>query len=429
MQAAKKFWVWIVIGVVILAALAFDLVHVRAVGDRNRKENQSIVDKTNEFNRFVGTMRKKVPTPKDMEIGRDFMDAISAEGRRTGALWQQYATTLDQGIVSNEVIYPADDQKNAGKPVSPKFFADFLRPQYLKAMVDMELGLQKEMVPAWAKILAQSLYATNYRLTTEKAEAEGKESAPVVAMEQAHIVTPNLLIPFKLTEPFEQDQQKRWRYWRNFVIFRDILTRAVVKSVAQVKREVIAFERAPADFDDITGKLPTMINDLNGGASRFLENISKLEVTQIAVGDGELPSFAPVEGGEKKAAAHKGSVFYDVFSVKVELTGQIKVIEAFAREVPNTEAFYYVPVSKEIVRLADADTMGEYTMPTGEHATAPVVGEAYAETPATGVNTKLAFEHEPPVKALLVFHVYRPRTTGAANPDTTDTDKPTDERR
>ena len=32
-------------------------------------------------------------------------------------------------------------------------------------------------------------------------------------------------------------------------------------------------------------------------------------------------------------------------------------------------------------------------------------------------------EHEPPVKAVLVFQVYRPRLPGAANPDTVGADK------
>ncbi len=429
MQAAKKYWVWIVIGVIVLAALGFDLIHVGSLAERFRKENQEIVDRTEDFNRFVRTIREKVPTPKDMEIGSGFLDEITAEGKRTSALWQGFAIGLDKGIVNQEVVYPEDDKQRAGTPVPPKFFTDFLRPQYIKTMVETELALQKIMTPAWEKMLAQSIYATKYRATTEEADASGKESAPLVAAEEAHIFTPNQLVPFKLSEGFEQDQQKRWRFWRNYLIFRDILTRAVVNTAVQVHRDVIAFDRPGPDFDEVTGKLG--VNIKSGTGTRFIENITKLEIRQTAVGDGLLPVFeekqaAPEEGKHQPGGqtnANSGHVFYDVFNVTIELVAHAKVVEAFAKEVLNTSDFYYVPVSQDMVRLTDAVTMSNYSVPTGNHAVTPILSDAYAETPATPVNSALDFEHEPPVKAVLVFQVYRPRLPGAANPDGIGTDK------
>lgn len=428
MQAAKKYWVWIVIGVVVLAALGFDLIHVGSMAKQVRGENESIVRSTREFENFVSQLKTQVPTPKDMEVGTGFLDEITAEGRRTSALWQCFAAGLDKGIQKQEVVYPDDDKQRAGTPVPAKFFADFLRPQYIKAMVDTELALQKTMTPGWEKMLAQSMYATDHRATQEKADAVGKESAPVVAAEEAHIFYPNQLIPFKLNEPFEQDQQKRWRYWRNFLLFRDILTRAVVNTSVQVRRDVIAFDRPGPDFDEATGKLGSDI--LTGKGYRFIENISRIDIRQTAVGDGLLPLFdaavttAP-DGKPQPAAAggSNGHVFYDVFNVTIELVAHIKVVEAFAHEILNTNDFYYVPLSQDLVRLPDAVTMTNYVMPTGSHAVTPMVSDAFAETKATPVNAALGFEHEPPVKAVLVFQVYRPRLPGAANPDTVGADK------
>lgn len=438
MQAAKKYIVWIVIGVVIVAALAFDFFHIGAKAEQFRQENQDIARQMDEFSRFVSTMKNRVPTPEDLKIGKEFLDSITEEGKNTSALWKQFAAKLDEGIVKGEVVYPADDAAKAGTPVSPKFFADFLRPQYIKAMVDTELALQKEMTPAWSKKIAQSVYATEYRMTREEAEARGNKDAPLVATQEAHLFTPNALIPFRLTEDFERDQQKRWRFWRNYLIFKDVLQRAVVNSVAQVRRDVISFKRPDADFDEVTGKLDTEIDTIKN-SERFVENISKIEVRQIAVGDGELPSFdAPAEGKaeENKAGDNKkpgrnnpgqqqgpGRVFYDVFSVKIQLVAQLKVIEALAREIPASKELYYVPLAQTIQRLPDAQTMGPYEMPTGSGAVTPLPNETYAERPATGVNPYLAFEHEPPVQAVLSYQVYRPRLAGGSNPDVEEVDE------
>lgn len=440
MQAAKKFIVWIIIGVIILAALVFSIVHVGARAKIHREENKEIVNSTRMFNNFFSTMREQVPTPKDLEVGAGFLAEITDEGRRTCALWRKFSHAIDKGIVNGEVVYPAEDKQKAGTPVPPKFFTDFLRPLYLQTMVDAELALQGQMVPAWAQMLAQSIYATDYRATEEKAKEEGAASAPAVAAGEAHIFTPNQLIPFKLSDSFEHDTQKRWRYWRSYLIFKDILTRAVAKSVAEVQREVITFDRPPADFDETTGKLGTNIN--RAKSLRFIENISKLEIRQISIGDGMLPSFdeekpdteaqpeipstAPNAAG---TTANSGHVFYDVFSVQIELTAQMKVIETLAREVPATDEFFYVPVSHEILRLPDSATMGNYTMPNGRYAITPTRSDSYAEAPATPVNPYLAFEREPPVKARLTFHMYRPRSAGTANPEAMDEESEIDNTR
>lgn len=427
MQAAKKYLAWIVIGLVIAVSLGFYFVHVGALKARLRQENQEIVNQTRGFGNFVSTLREKVPTPRDLEIGGEFLTDILNEGRRTSAIWMQYGRYFDRGIAGGEVVYP-DGEKyrdRVGKPIPPLVFADFLSSQYLTTMVEAEVGLQKQMIPFWEKMLAQSSYATDYRATREKAEAVGKEGAPMVAAEEAHIFAPNQMIPFKLNEKFD-NPQKRLRYWRNFLVFRDVLMRGVAGSVAKVRRDVIGFERAPADFDETTGKLKTEI--LRGEGGRFIENLEALEVRQIAVGDGVVPTF---DGSNKEAAdkapqpnpgapaaegGKPGHLYYDVFEVRLGITAHLKVVDELMRELVKTNDLFYVPVSQKVLRLPDTATLGNYVMPRGENAVKPIADAAYAETPAVPVNVFLAFEHESPVKAELIYHVYRPRLEGSANP-------------
>lgn len=111
-----------------------------------------------------------------------------------------------------------------------------------------------------------------------------------------------------------------------------------------------------------------------------------------------------------------GEKYFDAFEVRLEIVAHLKVVDAFQREILRSEDLLYVPVRCEVVRLADTVTMGNYEMPTGDDGRKPVADAAYAETPAVGVNPASAFEWESPVRALLVYRIYRPRTAGAENP-------------
>lgn len=427
MQAVKKHLIWIIIGILALGFLLFDFIYVGSKKDKILKENKSIAQETRSFSAFLGTMTKKIPTPKDLEIGSDYLENILDENKRATAVWKRYADYLDQGMSKDEVVYPASDKEKAGKPVTPLVFADFLSNNYLQAMADAENSLAAAMKPAWSKMLAQSLYATNFRMSKETAQKEGADSAPTVAADLAHIYLPSALIPFKLNEDF-QSKEKRWKFWRNYLIFKDILTRVVPNAHVTIKRDVIAFERAPEDFDETTGILKTDI--LRGEGSKFIENLSVVEVSQIETGNAELvdpdakvedegkpgeitPKFAskPAAGG----AMGGDDNYHDVYEVKIELTAHIKVVQKFMQLMLASKDIYYVPVSHNFQRLTDAETMGNYTMPKGENPVKAIPDATFAETPANTQSQYLAFEHESPVRASFVYKVFRPRFSGRPN--------------
>lgn len=424
MQAAKKYLVWIIISGVILGFLGFHFLYVGGIAAGIQQENQEIARQVEGFTRFVRDMGQTVPTPRDLEIGGEFLDDILSESRRASAMLVSYARYLNRKPVTDE----------------PLVFADNLNRKYLQTMVEAEIALGKRMIPSWEKMNAQSMFATDYRATQESAQAFGRATASTVVEEQAHIFTPRELIPFRLSEDF-QSPEKRLRYWRNYLIFHDVLNRAVVNSVAEVRREVISFERPPQDFDETTGKLKTDITRVD--IERFLENITKLEIEQVETGDGIVPDFSAGEGAEAGEAGLPGAPeagapeagmpggrrgrggrgegvggekYFDAFEVRLEIVAHLKVVDAFQREILRSEDLLYVPVRCEVVRLADTVTMGNYEMPTGDDGRKPVADAAYAETPAVGVNPASAFEWESPVRALLVYRIYRPRTAGAENP-------------
>ncbi len=427
MQVVKKYLVWIIIAVLALGFIIFDYVFVGSKVGNVLKENNDIVTKTQSFKHFISSMPKKIPTPKDLEIGSDYLENIMLENKRATAIWLNFTENLENGLKNGEVIYSDPKEKERlGKPVPALVFADFLNNHYLQTMATAENNLAGKLQPVWEKMLTQSFYATNYKATMESAESEVKSSAPAVAAQLAHIYTPAALIPFKLNEDFQKNE-KRIRFWRNYLIFKDIVERVIPNTSVDVERDVVAFERPKTDFDETTDVLKTDI--LRGKGERFIENISALEIKLVKYGNKEIENpFTEAKkseedkllaGGAPKKNA-PGAVaqeedYHDIFEVRIEFTAHPKVLWKFMQTILASKDLYYVPVSHKFERLTDSETMGNYQMPKGGDSVRALADATYAETPANTQSPFLAFEHESPVKASFVYKVYRPRFMGMIN--------------
>lgn len=434
MQAIKNYYVWIIIAVVIVAALGFDYVYVGKLQARAQNDHKQVESQVNSFTRFISKMSREVPTPADMLVGGEYLQEIQAEGGKAARIWGEYARFFDKGIVGSEVIYTESSADKNGKVVPTLVFTDYLYSRYLNTMISVEKATESKMLPAWAKMLAQSSYATNPKFDKESAKAEGETSSKRVSAEMAHFFSPITFVPFMLSDKFPEEQE-RIIAWRRYLVFQDIMERVVKNTYAEVSREVVAFERKPEDYDE-TIPLKTEIN--RGKGERFIENMSVLSVEPILVGDSviQLPDGEGFEGGsagskrsgdddesttvtgvvDRVGVVGSKMLSHDVFEVKIEMIAHAKVLDLFLREMSNSQDIYYIPMGYSVKRYSDVETGGDYKLPRGLDYIEPSVSAVYAESPANPVSKITGLEREAPLSATMTFHVYRPRVTGSFNP-------------
>ena len=443
MNNTKKYLNWIIIGVIIIGGALVNFFYVGALEKKAASEHKIVDDEVRKFNARYDQKENgllQTPTKQDQKIGGEYMDGIIKERDTVAVLLKRRAVFFDQGIVKGEIVYPAGTP-NAGKKVDEMTFADFLSDQYYRAMAAMENNIFHKSSPIWQEMLEKSLYASSPNMkSVNEAAAKAKSSAQRIAAAQSRVLKPADMIPFRLDENFEgaANKQKRWDAWRKFLIFRDVVDRAVANTQVKVVRDIVGFERQRRD-SDILDNPKTMI--MTGNTERFIQNVSKIKIELVQTGDGIIPepqivraAQAKGEGEEEETAAEapqtkmaENGKYSDVYKVTVELTAHLKAVRAFQTEMLKTEDIYYVPVALGISRLADKVTMGNFVMPSeGMLPEDVIVNEEFKSGSAVAVNPVSDYSYEPPVNAHLEFLLYRPRFASSANPEG-DSDNSDDE--
>ncbi|MDR0868784.1 MAG: hypothetical protein LBP75_10005 [Planctomycetota bacterium] len=424
---AVRYYRWVAILAVIVAALAFSRMYLGATKDRAFAENKQISGKFKEFTaqyQKSHTGLRQTPTQQDIFGGRDFINAIIAERSRALTLLKMYATAFDRDLVDGEVVY-AENMTNAGKPVDEMTFADFMTARYLEAMADAENSLFAAEKQFWRQAMLQNMYATTPSIREmSDIQAAANQNGDRVAAAQARFLTPVKLIPYAVSENFrgKSRQEKRWSAWRQYLIFRDILTRVVAKISARAKRDVVGFERATAEMD-ILDTLPTTI--VPGRTERFVQNLDALRIELIKVGNATLPEPEIVPEGadglqkeRRKDVANftpQNAVCFDVYRVTVQMTAYLDTINQFRKELLNTQEWLYVPTAAQFTRFADRETMGSLTTPPGVMPNAVQPTPEFMNSWATPVIKTADYSYEPPVQATLIYDLYRPRFAFSSN--------------
>ena len=438
MNKTKKYLNWIIIGVIIVGGALVNFFYVGSLEKKAAGEHKVVADEVRTFNaRFDqkenGLMQ--TPTKQDQKIGGEYMDGIIKERDTVAVLLKRRASFFDECIVKGDIVYPAGTP-NAGKTVDEMTFADFLSDQYYRAMAVMENSIFHKSTPVWQEMLEKSLYASSPNMkSVNEAAPKAKASAERIAAAQSRILKPAEMIPFRLDENFQgaANQQKRWDAWRRFLIFRDVVTRAIANTQVKVARDIVGFERQGRD-SDILDNPKTMI--VTGNAERFIQNVSKIKVDLVSIGDAIIPDpqivrdakkgekgedeeDAPAEAEQPKMP--ENGKYSDVYKVTVELTAHLKAVRAFQAEMLKTDDVYYVPVAMGVSRLTDKVTMGNFVMPSeGLLPEDVIVNDEFKNGNAVAVNPVSDYSYEPPVNAHLEFLLYRPRFASAANPEGTN---------
>lgn len=436
MNKTKKFLNWIIIGVIILGGALVNFFYVGSLEQKAANEHKVVDDEVRKFKTRYDQKENgllQTPTRKDLIIGDKFMGSIEKERDAVAVLLKRRAAFFDEGIVKGEVVYPAGNP-NAGKKVDEMTFADFLSDQYYRAMATMENAIFHKSSPVWQDMLEKSLYASSPNMkSVADAAPKAKASAERIAAAQSRILKPADMIPFRLDEEFrgEANQQKRWDAWRKFLIFRDVVTRAIANTQVKVARDIVGFERQKGESDILDNPKTTI---MTGSSERFIQNVGKITIELVSVGDATIPeptllraAATKAEGDEDAEAAPaeaeqpkmpENGKYSDVYKVTVELTAHLKAVRAFQAEMLKTDDVYYVPVAFGVSRLPDKTTMGNFVMPSEGLLPADViVDEEFKSSNAVAVNPVSDYSYEPPVNAHLVFLLYRPRFAGASNPE------------
>ncbi|MBP5233470.1 MAG: hypothetical protein J6333_08695 [Planctomycetes bacterium] len=435
MNKTKKYLNWIIIGVIILVGALVNFFYVGSLEQKAANEHKTVDDAVRKFKARYDQKENglmQTPTKQDQKIGGEYMDGIIKERDNVAVLLKRRASFFDEGIVKGEIVYPAGTP-NAGKKVDEMTFADFLSDQYYRAMATMENAIFHKSTPVWQGMLEKSLFASSPNMKSiDEAAPKAKASAERIAAAQSRILKPAEMIPFRLDENFQgaSNQQKRWDAWRRFLIFRDVVTRAVANTQVKVARDIVGFERQGRDSDILDNPKTTI---MTGNADRFIQNISKIKIDLVSVGDAVIPDPEILRAAQKGETDEENETppaeaeqpkmpengkYSDVYKVTVELTAHLKAVRAFQAEMLKTDDVFYVPVALGVSRLTDKVTMGNFAMPSeGMLPEDVIVNEEFKSGNAVAVNPVSDYSYEPPVNAHLEFLLYRPRFVSASNPE------------
>lgn len=418
----KDFTLWFVMGGIILVLLLIQHFFVGADREAIRREHKQIHDKVTAFQRQVHGKRNEIPTQGDMVGGGDYLDALGAEGKTATRLWRRYTAGLNESIKDEQVIYPPEykgTDARPGQPVEPQLFAAFLLSMYLHTLAETENQLAENMVPAWEEMATDSMYALNPAFTREDAAERAAQEAPGIAAVMSRIYRARNLIPFGQDEPFgaslrrdDPFQPKRLLEWRKFLIQRDLLRRVVPVASAEYERKFIVLERQnPEESPNLETVPQTRIGV--GKGWYFIERLESIRVEPIQVGNAIMAEEARDAGTLPK----DGITYQDKFRVTIELVAHNAVVDDVMRRILDTTSFYYVPVGVRMERIEDRESMAGYRLPHGtDRIERAEPTFAYAQREPTPLSLQSGFEREAPVRAVLVYDVYRTRFPDTANP-------------
>lgn len=417
----KDFTIWFVMLGIILVLLFVQHFFVGADRDAIRREHKKIDEKVQAFEKTVYSKRDQIPTQGDMESGGEYLDALEKEGKQSTRLWRHYTAGLNDSIQDGQVVYPPDYQgtdARPGQPVEPQLYAAFLLSMYLNSLAETENELAQAMMPAWREMAAESMYALNPGFTPEEAAEMAAQEAPGIAAVVARIYRARDLIPLGQDEPFgttlrrdDAFHRKRLLEWRKFLIQRDILRRVVVHASAEYDRKFIVLERQNPDEPINLNVMPKTEVGVGKGWY-FIERIESIKVEPLRVGNATMADTAREGGTMPQTIAYQ-----DVFRVTIELVAHNTVVDDFMRRILDTTTMYYVPVGARLHRIDDAQSMSGYRLPHGTERIEPAHPTfAYAQREPIALSPESGFERESPVRAVLVYDVFRTRLPDTVNP-------------
>ncbi len=372
-----------------------------------------------------------------------------------------------------------------GKPIKWELFASRIRDLYNSVFKKMESKLQRKMEERLQVTLADEKYATSEVMLMDDAKAAAKSAAPKLAMIQSRILLqPDKLILVPVDQPFGADApEEGWKEWRKYLITRDILERAVANTEVEIDRTLSAYvmasgkvvddegrkKRAKAIEEGESANLPKLKTVAWKRPSwRYIEQVVSITIDGPEVGNAELPGKGWIEDLSKskkhKKAGRRSSwrrkksrtktsnsaksedknplepqqppegedaVYYDVFTLAIELKAHPKAIMAFHRELLKAKDIWYAPLGAEYLRLPDSEVMAAAGSREGKST--PATGEGVIEVipDVAPLQSVASFDHEPPVTAILKYKVYRFRYSDVDNSRvaSTTTTTPADKRR
>ncbi len=420
MQVIKDYTNWFIAGAAILALVLFNYFFIGAMKERARREHEDVISARKKINRLV-TQLKDFPTAKDLASGAGHLAQIRAEGLRAGNMWYRYTHGLNASLENGQVIDPA-----SGRPVDPLLFSEFMIDQYRALCARMENALAQKMRPEFVGIFSR-IAAGKKPVTAEERPEEIEEYAQFngekAASYYAHIYQPSELIPVRVDEDFSR-REKRWETWRRYLILQDVLGRVLLNSDAQVEYRVRKYEKDGRVLDENWRRgylwpAQIQLDVVPVAGRRFVERLVRVEISTPILGNGVLPApDLPEKEAELKETPPEGVRYYDTFTLTIELVAHNRVVDNFMRQMVASRDFYYVPIAAEIERYVDTVTMGYNEMPPipRNYRPRPAQPSDFYETkPPAEILQTSGLYWEPPVRATLVYRVYRFRFTDTPN--------------
>lgn len=439
MNFVKKFGAWIALGVVLLVLLVVQFLVVGGKRAAAIEENEQAAKKLKNFERTVKDL-DSVPTKADLDAARKHLDAIKAMGVEVREKWREMTGGLNQFMSNGEREEGTVKHPVTGEVIPTTLFAQEIVKLYQSMFDSMQTRLAEMMEPKLATMIADSKFSNNVSLTSEAAAVLGKRLATSRVRAKAKVVQADDLIPVTLNDRYDPPNNtpdKMWKDWRCYLVARDIFTRVVPACEVEVPRSLSTVlpatdeERAkvssigeddPMAQQESKGEPQRVVRKLKGW--RWIEKIEKFKVDNLVPGNAELAG-RPKEGGEGEAAQPAATPpaappapgvevrYHDTFTVTIELVAHMKVIQKFMSEVLRGEGVWYVPVSAQYSRYDAASVIGDYD---SEEAKRWQSIQGGIEGVVVPLQTVAGFEHEPPVKAKLVYKVYRFRYEDTDNP-------------
>lgn len=417
MAFVKKWWLFIASGVVILILVAIRLfwtsIYIQE-GEEQAERVQAFKDKVDSA---LGSMRSgEFPTAGDIMQAQERLEKIQEEGDQTANLWYSSSTALEemhdwdpQTEFAVELLKRCHELSvNMGRTIAEKRNAEALRLE--KVLVEM--GRSDAQLPRY----------------------QFDRYHPLFCVPEDHELV-------DLTDDFRTvaDTLKPWREY--------LISRRIHHIFGEVQVEVEGYALIPQEdtapkVEEVTKRLtldflgPISFGEMIPATYDRVEE-KEDESSQPSggmYGMDSQPNPEPATrrrrrtprtttGGSKKPSGitappeYKGDEkrYQDIYPVTIEVTGPPRAIQELMRKFLASKDMLFVPRNCEIFRFSESETK------PNDNKTSPLVLGAAVAGPGNELrilgdyekpvrifqpNLELTAEHEPPVKAVLNYHVY-----------------------
>jgi len=441
MGFVKKYLSWLLLALGVVVLLAVNYVYVGSLRSATASENMKVV-KALQAAEKTAKSTSDIPTRLDIKNFTEHLGLILKEGRAVQEAWRKHTDGLNflmgggkrkDGEVTDPRTVKLDDKgqvvPGSGEPIIWDLYDTTMPKLYELLFMKIRRDLALKLVDKVEVMLADENFAGDNTNTREDAEKTAKESAPRQAAHLARVLpTADDVCPVRVDERFfARDKERGWEIWRHYLITRDVLGRALINSIVELER-TLCVQKPLDDAERTKLKAEKMeeideIREVETAALpfkewRFIESVDSLEIVRSSVGDSILPAPGTEEEKEDELAdkdpaytvtVGEREMYYDEYTMTISVTAHLKVIEAFMREILRGDEVFYVPVSATVTRFEDGVVMGR----GGEQAAQS--GEGVKAQASRPVDTTAGFSHEPPVRAVLVYNIYRFRYTDTDN--------------